>query len=230
MTDRTKSLIHKFLEFMDVNDVPPIIIGMQEEDSVYETLKFPNCFKRMRNMCAHEPAEFVAQLAAEKNKNCATIALSSSLNGTYTLQLYQFTAWMFYMYRKTNTREYLYFWQAFCVYMCPVLRHVKPTTELRLGLTEGMDIRMWIVDFEKRLCSEVGILRAYNAEDEYYNKIYKEDTKLYLRMVLANMQNIVVMLITGQIDGYDTENIDGYLRLYTKREGLDADRRAIQAS
>lgn len=229
MTDRTKALIVKFFTRLDVNDIPQIIIGLQEEDSVYETLEFPNCFKKLRNMCAHEPANFVQQLERESNKNCLTIAFESESAGKFTLQLYQFTAWMFFMYRKTGSKAYLHFWRAFCVYTCPVLKSVAPEWEITLGRPEKMGLREWVVWFEDMLCAKSKRIRSYNIEDEYYNKIYNEDTKLYMRMIFTNMQDIVCMLIVGQIDFEDVENIDSYLWLYKKREvSDDNNRRAVQ--
>lgn len=230
MTDRTKTLIQRFRVCPNADDIPQIIIGMQEEDLVFESLEYPNCFKKMRNMCAHEPAEFASQLEDEGNKNCTTIAFSSNISGNYTLQIYQFTAWMFFMYKKTTLREYIDFWRSFCLFMCPAIGEVEPKQKVRLSLREDTDIRRWAVWIEDIICSEYNTLRTYNYNDEYYNKIYNEDVKLYLRMVFANMQGVVVMLVTGQIDAFDMDNVEGYLRLYIRREGLNADSREVQES
>ena len=69
MTNRTISMINDFAETMKINDIPAIIMAMQEEDNVSNVLPFPNMFKRFRNMCAHESANFVEQLQKAVNKD-----------------------------------------------------------------------------------------------------------------------------------------------------------------
>ena len=217
MTDRTKELIKDFAQKRRFDDVPSIIISLQEEDSVYEKLEFPNCFKRLRNMCAHEPANFVSQLSVATNRNCATVAFSSVVVGNFTMQMYQFTAWMFYMYAKTDQAEYIVFWDVLCQMLCPACVESK-SKKIKLDFASAKDVQLWVQQFEKQLLEVNGKIRYFNSCDDYFNKIYREDRKLFLRMLIPNMMDIVTMLITKQIDPYNEDNIRGYLRLFMERD------------
>lgn len=226
MQDRTKKLIEKFCNNPSFDDIPSIIIGLQEEDRVCERLECPNCFKWLRNICAHEPATVVNQLQSKDNQNCATLAFKYSKCSTFdpeskqgfTMQLYQFTAWMFYMYKITKQTEYVMFWLKFCNLVCPDLRYSDKNESIKLNIQNYDDYRKWFSDFESKLVKYSKRVRYYNKNDYYLNKIYVSDKRLFLKMVIPDMMLVVSLFINGTISPFDEDNIDGYLTLFRERE------------
>lgn len=226
MQDRTKKLIEKFFDNPTFDDIPSIIIGLQEEDRVCESLETPNCFKWLRNICAHAPATVVTQLQDASNHNCATVAFKYNKCSTFdpeskqgfTMQLYQFTAWMFYMYKLTKQAEYIMFWLKFCSLICPTLVYSSKNESIKLDIQKYDDYRKWFNNFESQLVKLNKKIRYYNKNDYYLNKIYASDKRLFLKMVIPDMMMIVSLFIDGTISPFDEDNIDGYLKLFRERE------------
>ena len=227
MTNRTISMINDFAETMKINDIPAIIMAMQEEDNVSNVLPFPNMFKRFRNMCAHESANFVEQLQKAVNKDCAVLSFTAQSIDNFTVQLHQFTAWMFSMYEITGTPEYIQFWYTFCKIICPATASKRYAQSMKLGLTADKDISDWLIEFEQKVSNLYDEMSNYNPEDGYFNRIYVENKQLFLRVMIPNLSSIVCMFITGQVDCCNRENIAGYLRLYVEREVPVNEREAL---
>lgn len=218
MTDRTINLINSFSKTLRIDDVLHIIIAMQEEDDVAGVLPFPHMFKRLRNLCAHDPANFAEQLKKQVNKNCAVISFKSDIADSFTIQLHQFTAWMFYMYQETCIPEYILFWHSFYRLMCPAIGNIKYEKSMMFGFDKKKETKEWLIEFESKALELFGRVRNYNKEDEYYNRIYHENRQLFLRLAVPSLTEISNMFVTGQIDCCNADNIAGYLRLYKERE------------
>lgn len=111
MKDYTIDLIKRFAVSEDISYIPAIIVGMQEEDNVSETVSFKNCFRKLRNIAAHEPATITSQLLTGDNVMNVKIvfvceSVSNGANEKVILDITQFTAWMFEMYLKTRNLYY----------------------------------------------------------------------------------------------------------------------------
>lgn len=217
MTERTRNLIANFAKTPSFEEVPNIIIALQEEDNVSDVVCMPNYFKRMRNMCAHEPANFVACHKSAHNKDCNTLVFTSNTSEVFCVKLYQFTAWMFMMYKITKQAEYILFWLVFCKLTVNAKSCMK--NRISLDVSISRDFRDWYRTFEAKLLQRgVKNIRNNNYMDVNLNKIYGEDPKHYLRIVLPDLMSIVYLMLADDIDAFCNKNIYDYLKLYLAYE------------
>lgn len=224
MTDVTKGLIVKFMEDKDVSRVPGIILGMQEEDNVADVLPYKNCFRYLRNICAHEPAVIVNQVLSECNRNSAKLVFhpaDDSEENRLVLDLRQFSAWMIKMYFLTGTFGYLCFWLALMKAVCPSLRAVRdiPTLDFSIGADE--DTRSLFFRYQAYMHQYFGKVRKVHPEDVYITKLYAINRQAYLRMTFTDLMDVVELFVTGAVVPTDEGNLRGFLRLFEERDVMN---------
>ena len=111
MRERTSGMIYAFQKKPDVEQVPGILIALNEEEGVSERIQFKNCFRHLRNIAAHEPETLVQGFFSEYNIGCQKIVFHVAGDMTVVLDMVQLTVWMFDLYLQTRETEYVLFAQ-----------------------------------------------------------------------------------------------------------------------
>ena len=219
MTTQTEDLIKKFSMNGDLNFVPGIIIGMQEEDNVGNAVHFKNCFRQLRNLAAHEPATIVSQIKAGTNSNSTKIVLVSQIEkNTIGFSIEQFTAWMFDMHVITGNIAYLVFWKSMLKVLYP---NVYNESLMNTTFKFGSDTTKLLSEFgrvSEYLIEQYGELWHINIKDEYVANMFKTNPKVFWRMAIPNMFVIIKLYLNGLIDIRNRDNINMYLAFFTARE------------
>lgn len=225
LSEQTKQLVLSFMDTKNNNDfrlLPSIIVGMQEDDNVADTLTYRNCFRKLRNMCAHEPVTLTSQLLTGENIGNSRLVfrLASEIEGRLVLDIPSFTVWMFEMFFKSGNAEYLAFWETLMckLYPCVATKQYegKPFT-FHTKEWGGLQETIYALqDFEYK---EFNKLKSFNKDDPYFAKLYNSNRKLYWRMVIPNLMDMVELFLTKTILWTDKENLKSYIQLFNEREG-----------
>ena len=225
MTEQTRKLISKFSITFDVSLVPSIILNMQEEDNVSNTIQFKNCFKQLRNLAAHEPHTITTQLLSKNNKGNTKIVLTSSKLGDVCkliIDINQFTAWMFDMYVITDEVSYLRFWKTLCRIIYPFLNH-KPESfndyfEFNLD-RHGNSANLYLA-YANYLMEKKNVPKVFSVEDTYVADMYGTNRKLFWRITIPDFMSVTGLFISGDVDVYVRSNVETYLEIFREREGI----------
>lgn len=214
MTAETKNQIKKFTSSRDMSLVPQILIGMQEEDNVAGVLRYRSCLKQLRNIAAHEPATFTSQVKAGNNVNSFKIVFTMQKGIKLSVDMTQFTAWMFDAYIKLDNIAYLSFWKAFMLSLYPAWeKSCEYTYSFKYGEKTLVKYLKWA-----DIAAEYGMPKAINPDDDYIDKLYGENQKLFWRFAIADMSCFVRCYVNGTFDLKDKANILTYLEFFEARE------------
>lgn len=221
MKGYTIDLIKKFAESEDINYIPAIIVGMQEEDNVGETVSFKNCFRKLRNIAAHEPATITSQLLTGDNlMNVKIVFVCESVNNEVgervVLDVTQFTAWMFEMYLITRDFYYLMFWLHFMYIMFPYIRKKRGTTTYNFKMQDSLirTFQGWC-NYRRDNDREV---KYVNVMDPFTVRNVTENPKLFWRLSIPSMFPILEAFLTGEVSIREEDNLRAYIALLKARE------------
>lgn len=224
MTEQTKSIIADFGKTLDLKYLPSILIGIQEEDNASEIISFRSCLRMLRNLAAHEPFTITSQIMDEKNKGASKIVFrpkEDTLKTRVVVDMAQFTAWMFELYIVTSSREYLTFWKA--------LMHLKYQSRKSNSVKRAFNFNpedykngllSMFLSLQEYLWQELGMVKTISAIDPYAIQLYQNNIRVFWRMAVPNMMDIVMLFFDGAIDYTNKGNISGYLKLFKEREGV----------
>lgn len=221
MTDQTRKLVDKFSLTKDITLIPSIILSMQEEDNVSNTIQFKNCFKQLRNLAAHEPYTIITQLLSKGNKGNTKISLiSMKLGDAYKLviDINQFTAWMFDMYMKSSEISYIKFWQALCQMLYPCLNCKSGTFEF--NTVKYNSLAELYLAYSEYLLKYKNILKVFSLNDTYVADMYGTNRKLFWRITIPDFTQVTGLFISGDVDAYNSANVATYLEIFKEREGV----------
>lgn len=226
MTKQTFNVISSFVKSQDIKLIPSILIGMQEEDDISNLIDFRNCFKILRNLAAHEPDTLTSQLLTGNNQGNSKLTFNTDsglLEHRVVVDMVQFTIWMFDAYRKTKNDAYLRFWKAFIKLLYP---------EINNRLNRG--VQKFLLDPEAYKSGLLGMFLAYQKycyftlgkiktiapEDPYVCQLYQNNIRVFWRVAVPDMMDIVLLFAEDFIDINDEANISGFIALYKEREGV----------
>jgi len=217
MTSRTKELILDFHKTRNINLVPSIIIGLQEDDSVSTTVQFKNSFRLLRNLAAHEPETITEQLLLDRNLNHAkaVFLLRESDDAKLTLDLAQLAAWLFDMRLKTGDAHYIVFCRTLIQVMCPCIVRYSPN---KLVLSSD-DLVESHAEFEDYLKTRLNRPSLSNMYDDYTATQFASNRRLFWRMTYPSMME-VISTILNYVDLTDEKTIQFYVNLFKEREGV----------
>lgn len=221
MKDYTIDLIKRFAVSEDISYIPAIIVGMQEEDNVGETVSFKNCFRKLRNIAAHEPATITSQLLTGDNVMNVKIvfvceSVSNGANEKVILDITQFTAWMFEMYLKTRNLYYLMFWWHLMYVLYPYTKNKKVVSSFNFKMQNSL-IHMY-QDWSNYRRDNGLEVKYVNLIDPFITKNLAENGKLFWRLSIPSMFPLLEAFITGEVSVKNEDNIRAYIALFKARE------------
>jgi hypothetical protein len=223
MTDRTKRIIDQYRVSRDIHLLPSIVIGLQEEDGVANVVQFKNCFRQIRNLAAHEPDTLVTQLLNTDNRGSAKIVFipkQDETNNRVVLDTIQFTAWMFDMFLRTREFEYIIFWET----TLEILYTKQKSGELvksALNMeNHNNDMLKWYLNWQTLMWEKKGVPRIIATKDPYVINMYQTNVRVFWRMALPNLMELVLMMLRGEISTRDIKNIEGFIRIFKEKEGV----------
>lgn len=220
MTETTKSLIKDFQAYGDLRLLPGILIGMQEEDKVSEVIEFSNCFKKLRNIAAHEPDTLISQIQFFSNTGCQKLVIATRDHMVVTVDMVQFTAWMLNMYQLKEEFFYIIFLDTFMklIYTRAIerMQDVEGNKSFVFNQTPLKDYLNWTSYMYK----EFGFIYPIADTDPYILKIYREDQKLFWRIAYPDMMLLVIFFMSNRVSFSNKSNIDYFLWIFKKKEGL----------
>ena len=221
MTSRTKELILDFHKTRNVNLVPSIIIGLQEDDSVSTTVQFKNSFRLLRNVAAHEPETITEQLLMKRNLNHsrAVFLLREGGGAKLTLDLTQLAAWLFDMRLKTGDAHYIVFCKTLIQVMCPCIIVGLSTNKLILSSDDLVESH---IEFEKYSLAYLRRPSFLNMDDDYTATQFASNRKLFWRIAYPSMME-VISIVLNYTDLTDSKTIKFYVNLFKEREGVCSD-------
>ena len=171
MTERTKELISTFSKSLDVNLLPSIIIGIQEDDSLSTTIQFKNSVRLLRNLSAHESEVITSQIVLPRNVNSSKLCFipnDDQIENRVTVDIVQFTAWMFDAAMKFDNAYYLLFWRSFVSLVCPNIKRRDENFEFTIA---GESDLQWLMRYDAYNAKTVGAPKAIAIEDPYMQRI-----------------------------------------------------------
>lgn len=215
MTDATRDQIKKFAATRDMSLVPQIFIGISEEDNVGSKLKYKSCLRLLRNIAAHEPATFTAQIQAGNNVNSFKLAFITQKDSKVVFDLAQFTAWMFDAYRIFDNVGYLAFWKAFVLAVLPMWDSKNEYSfTFKSGVNPLFNYVNWMNEAVKH-----GAARVVNPDDDFVNNLYADNPKLFWRYAIPDMSAFLRLFVNGTFSVKDKANVLAYLDFFELREG-----------
>lgn len=227
MTDNTKRLIIEFGETKNTKLLPGIFIGIQEEDNVAEIISFKNCLKLVRNIAAHEPAVLVNQIVSPDNIGSSKIVLqplssSEDVQKRVVLDMVHFTAWLFDAKLILDNVAYLVLWKHLIDFMYPdMCRQLKPSKQFLLyeEAHDGKAVRMF-VNLQEYMWEEFKEVKTIGVNDPYTIRMLMENPKMFWRLAIPNMMEIVKLFASDSIALTNDNNLNGYIKLLKSREGI----------
>lgn len=225
MTEHTRDLIKDFADTKDIALLPSIIIGMQEEDDVANTVQFKNCFRHLRNVAAHEPSIIVSQIKAGTNIGCQKIMLlppeGSSFQGV-GLDFVQLSACLLDMYRITKESAYVIFLQALIdtLYRVASFKYCKADcsfTFKRVGSTDAWLLNNYIkyCDFMYEKFNEI---KPISVSDPFVAGVYKGNKKVFWKLAIPNMMNFLLFICSSCVDIYKMDTVEFFTEVYKYRD------------
>ena len=207
MTETTRNLIDDFQMRQDLRLLPSIIIGMQEEDKVSEIIEFGNCFKKLRNIAAHEPDNLISQVQLFIDTGCQKLLLVTKDNIIITVDMVQFTAWMMNMYQLVNEFYYIIFLISFIKLLYPkAIKRMENSDSISQFIFHQIPLRGYLC-WIKYMYYELGITYPIASADPYIIKIYKEDQKLFWRIAIPDMMQLVIFLVSNRVSLEDRKSV-----------------------
>lgn len=221
MTEQTRSLISEFAAHPGFGKVSYIILSMQEEDGVAEALRYKNCFKALRNIAAHEPEVIARQLVSSDNYGNQKVLFETSDGTIVVLDMLQFAIWMFDMYLLTKEKAYIQFIVTLYHLMYPeAFRRFTGSPKFKFKVVNGTGLLVTYDAWVSMMYRVYGVIRPIALSDPYICKLYKENKKVFWKVAVPDMMNLICFYLSGSVDLYDVENLTYFTMLYTAREGL----------
>lgn len=192
MTPVTRDLVLQFERTMDVNLVPGIIIGMQEEDNVSSEAPFGGCMRQLRNISAHAPYILTSYLQNPVFKNFDTHTITSGTACCY-LCIYHFLAVMYHMYVTTEDVHYIKFANSFIKLMMPDHYHSARMFDLsRVTSPDPSRYHITLVSLQQNAFLNNKRVRHYNPNDTKLEEIRDSNPKLFWKIVLPDISEFVL--------------------------------------
>lgn len=225
MTEHTRSLITNFADSHDITLLPSIIIGMQEEDDVANTVQFKNCFRHLRNVAAHEPNIIVSQIKSGTNVGCQKIMLlppeGSNFQGV-GLDFVQLSACLLDMYRVTRDTAYVTFMKALVdtLYQVASLRYCKQEYKFifqRIGMGDA-----WLLNNYIKYCNfmyeNFNEIKPISISDPFVAGVYKGNKKVFWKLAIPNMMNFLLFICSDCVDTYKMDTVEFFTEVYKYRD------------
>lgn len=225
MTQETKQLISRFTCDMDLDLLPSIITGMQEEDNVSGTTKYKNCFKGLRNIAAHEPSVIISQWKSKYNEGCSRIVFECSNTEGFKgnrlcVEMVQLTAWMFDMYLISKNKSYIDFWHTLMNILYPSIHEIQVQKRFKFDSTvykSGL-IELFL-KFQDYMYDTFGKIRTLNVREAFIAKLYEDNQVLFWKIVIPDMFSLVELFIMGVVDLNEESSYRTFLEFIDAREG-----------
>lgn len=190
MTESTLEVIEKFANSGDFALLPSIIIGMQSEDNVSESIGVSNCFKILRNAAAHEPNTIIKAFNSVYNTGARKIVfIPSDTDNAWdviSFDIVDFIYWMHCMFEATKNVAYIRFIRALCYRLYP--KYMSRFSSDKEFLCEDFGDTPSLRDYlrlQDSIFSEFGIPKQINMSDTYITSKFNEIPQLFWRVAVA---------------------------------------------
>lgn len=224
MTQETRQLVLDYCKAPAISKLPQIIIATQADDDVANTVDFWNSYRLLRNLAAHEPDTIVSQINSVDNNGCVTrVFKSKSIDAgkSVVFTIDNFTACMFNMYLVTHEVAYLAMWKTtiHLLYSDSIKRRDVKREKFHFSEAyHGTMIRL-LISFNEYLWRTYRKPKAINMEDNYVTCIYDSNKKLFWKLAIPEIMDVIFMFADDTIDIRDEKNIRTFIKLYKEREG-----------
>ena len=229
MTENTVKLINEFVRTRAIHLLPSIIIGMQEEDNVSDTVSYKNCFRLLRNLAAHEPGTLTTQIKGVYNAgNQKIVFVPEELRGDIVVDLAQFTLWMMDMYKKTGEAAYIKFamtlMQILMPYSIGIMRETNCTLDIGSKPSSMSDAEWATREFLKLQniwYESYGLPKTVNVKDDYFSELLRSNPKLFWKIAVPNMMWLLLFLFYNTPAKQYKNCVDLSIEIFRVREGLN---------
>ena len=212
----TCNLIKTFVKEGDLHDVGSIIIAMQEEDNVADTLGYRNCFKLLRNLAAHEPSVLYQGLCSAGK--CKILYFNKEDGGQIAVDICVLTAYMFTMYLRTEQFEYI----MFIVALTKLLFKSKLLCKCDkpLAFTRSNSVLKYYMTYRNYMVENYDMLTMFDDEDARILDLYGTNKTVFWKIAIPDFSKVWRVFMSGLVDLREPDNINAYIELFDVREGL----------
>lgn len=220
MTRGTACSIEKFVETRDIDSLPSIIIALQEEDNVSEATGKRNCFKLLRNMAAHHPAELIEQLKESEGCGAQRIVMKTEQK-SIGFDILAVSLALMEMENITGDAQYSMLVQALLgIFYGKIFEKYANVTNPFIFVKQGSTVPL-IANFlawQEYMYEKFGRVKTISAKDEYQCSMYLGNPKVFWKVAIPDMGELLIFIFSKATEGDQGEGKKFILNLYDVRD------------